>query len=164
MSNEATELNLSDEVKRISAALQKGYKVNEDGTIAHEKDLYKSVMPDDITLETLKRVQQFASDFYAGAVDAIGTVGETYLKKHKDVDSVRVDKLTLGKDSLWTQYDRKTEVTSPRTGAVTKYGWITGKYTSAASSNGAAQVGRLRAHYAEQGAALFGGEESKKAD
>lgn len=160
MSKETTDaLNLSDEVKRISTGLQKGFKVGEDGIIAVEKDLFKTLLPEDISLETLKRVQQFSSDFYAGAVHATGTLGEATLKKQKALESVRLEKLALGKDSVRVQYERESEVTSPRTGAVTKHGWITGKYTAAASSNGAAQVGRIRSHFAEQGMSLFGASE-----
>lgn len=163
MSKETTDsLNLSDEVKRISEGLQKGLKVGDDGIIAADKELFKGLLPEDISLETLKRVQQFSSDFYAGAVHATGTLGEAYLKKHKNVDKVSLEKLALGKDSVRIQYDRQTEVSSPRTGPVAKHGWLTGKYTAAASSNGAAQVGRIRSHFAELGAELFGGE--KKAD
>lgn len=158
-------LNMTEDATRVSEGLQKTGKVSEDGILASsEKDFYKTVLPDDISIDMLKRVQQFSRDFYAGSVHATGVLGEAYLKKHKDVDKVSLEKLALGQDVIRAQYDREVEVSSPRTGPVTKYGWLTGKYTAAASSNGAAQVGRIRTHFAEQGAVLFGGaEKSAKA-
>lgn len=158
MSKEAADaLNLSEEVQRLSKGLQGAFDVGDDGVITCPKETFKELLPPDISPEMLKRVQQFEGDFYAASVDAVSATALPFLKKHKDVGVVRADKIHLGKNTIRMQTERQAEVTSPRTGPVTKYLWTSGKLTTAAGSNSAAVVGRVRTHYAELGAAEFGG-------
>jgi hypothetical protein len=158
MSKETTDgLNLPASVLAISGAMQKDFTVGDDGVITFSKDLWKEVLPEGLTAETVKKVQSFSEDFYLATGHATGALSPSFLKKHKDVASVSVPKLPLGKDRISYEYERETQVTSPKTGAVTKYGWLTGKYTTAAASKGSSNFGKLRSTLAEEGAKLFGG-------
>ena len=151
-----TELNLTAEVAQLSAELQKKLTVTADGTIEPDKKLYETLLPANITIDDIKRVQTFQTNLFSAAAHAVAVIGQEACKKNKKLDQVHMEALHLGKDKIRANYKRQTTVKGIGGVESVKHGWVTGKYTSASAGTGSAQFGRIRQHFAEQGATLFG--------
>jgi hypothetical protein len=151
------DLNLHKDVAELSAKLQKHLTINADGTITPDKDLYHLCLPDDLSVEEIKKVQKFGSNMLTATAHAVGALASDFLKKHKNVTEVHLEKLHIEKDTIRTNYKRETQVSPPGGAPVTKYGWITAKLTTSSATTASAGFGRIRQHYAELGAAEFAG-------
>lgn len=155
MSNKE-DLNLTAEVAKLTDQLVKKLAIDDTGIIAPDKKLYEELLPEGLTAETVKLVQTHQSNLLTAAANAVATIGQDFLKKHKKVEEVHMDKLHFGRDTIRVNYKRQAEVGGIGGAKSTKYGWITAKLTTGATGTGAGQFGRIRQHFAEQGATLFG--------
>ena len=150
------DLNLSDEIKALSEQLTKKLAIAEDGTITPDKDLYKETLPEGLTMDAVKALQHHNANLVVATAHAVGILGADFLKKHKKVDEVHLEKLQIGRDHLRMNYKRTAPVSGIGGVQSTKHGWLTGKYVSASAGITGAAFGRVRAHHAELGAELFG--------
>lgn len=148
-------LNLTPEVAKLSSQLIKKLVVSDDGTITPDKKLHEELLPEGMTADTLKQVQAHYSNLLAASAHAVGTLAQDFLKKHKKIEEVHMDKFHIGRDSIRVNYKRSVEVGGIGGAKTTKHGWITAKLTTGAAGSGAGQFGRIRQHFAEQGASLF---------
>lgn len=154
MNNE--ELNLSTEVSALSQKLEKALKVEKDGTITPDKDLYKTLLPEGLTMDSVKAVQKHNSDLTSATAMAVGNLASDFLKKHKDIDEVTLDKFAFGRDFVRGSYKRAAEVSGIGGSSKTRHGWMTFKYSAASAGVSGAAFKRIREHHAQQGDELFG--------
>jgi len=150
------DLNLSKEVLDLAEKLQKEITITADGTIAPDKGLVEKLLPSDLTMEEIKKVQAFSNTLTAASAHAVGTMALPFMKKNDKVDHVHMEKLPFGRDAIRVDTARKTEVGGIGGKSTTQYGWTTVKYTSGSAGTSGALFKRIRDHHAKLGAELFG--------
>lgn len=154
---ESNELNLNKTQLAISEHYQKTHKdkIGDDGNTEVAKDYFKSMpFPEGISVESIAKHQAFMTDATIGISHGNASLGQDFLKRHKKVEEVGIEKLFIGKDSIRTSI-RRTHTVSVGGKESTKHGWVTTKLTTGSAGTGGAAFGRVRSHFAEQGAALF---------
>ena len=127
---------ISTEVREISQRLKEAIKLDPTtGTAPKEstEGLYVAEAErHGISLDQLKTVHDFQSDFVAGASLAVGELAIEGMKKHKKLDSVTVSIPTVGAGAMTAYMPRETTGRNPTTGeAVVSHGrlsvdWKTG--------------------------------------
>lgn len=90
---------MRNEVLKIKEALAKTIKI-QDGGIAElqEADIVE-FLPEGLTTGQIRAAQTFISDVAAGAAMAFGDHAATYMKKHKETDSVSLS-VPVGKANI----------------------------------------------------------------
>lgn len=102
-------------IRDLSNVLKKEIKhANTGAAEALPKDTYEKVLPEELAphFDLFKKFQTFNSDLTAALALANGELGATFLKKHKDVQSVNVE-MKAGKDTIGNVYSREKTVTVP---------------------------------------------------
>lgn len=159
MADTKNESPITPALQALASKIEAEMKVNAEGVIEADAKLFQKVLPEGLTVDDVKKVQAFGKEFFNAAAVAVGTVGQAALKKNKKLESVSIDKLAYGTDHIDLAYHRAFETTSgfgADATKVTKHGWLTGKYVTKVGSNSASTFAKTRAHFAEQGASLFG--------
>jgi hypothetical protein len=152
----ADELNLPKGAAEIAKKLKGKLTIGDDGVIETDKDLVKELLPEGLTMDDIKRVQQFNSDVVAGAAHAVGEVGIPFLKKHPKVEHVHLPALNIGRDKIRVNLARERTVTGPGGKSATHHGYLEAKYTSGSAGTSGAAFKRIRDHHASEGAKLWG--------
>lgn len=83
------------------------------GVATVPKELYANTLPDGLTVDTIKQLQDHNSQFAAASYMALGEASIPVMKKHKDLDRSTLDIPTVGKDHFSLTFDRSGEVRAP---------------------------------------------------
>jgi hypothetical protein len=148
-------------VTALATELKAGLKLGEGGVINADKDLYEKTLPDDLDMETVKKVYGHTEDLVASLTLATAQIGEEAMKKNKKLDSVSSE-LKIGKHvEINVGYLRSQNQTirnmqnpteAPR--EVTKYGVSTARIKTFGQKN-RGELKKVRAHNAAVGEKLF---------
>jgi len=148
-------LNLHEDVNSLAVKIRKALVIGEDGEVTVDKGLYDTLLPEGLTADTVKKVQTHHNNLVAATAHAVGEAGTAFLKSHKKVEHVHLEKFPMGRDSLRVNLARKAKVGGIGGVAVEHHGWITAKYTSGSAGTSGAAFKRIRDHHAKVGAGLF---------
>jgi hypothetical protein len=133
-----TEIKLKDEVLQMAEKIEKGLKLdNKTGIASSEDNLYESLLPEDLTIETVKAVSAHNSNFIAAGTYAFGNVAINAMAKHKDLEKASAEIKMAGRDVLNLNIDRSKNYTDHLhgSGETTKYGVVTASYDVRAGKN-----------------------------
>lgn len=148
------------EVISMAAAIQADMKLDtKTGTVEVGKDLYKRLLPEDLTVETVERVQEHNTLFAAASGLALGEVAVPAMKKHKELDRASVSIPATGKDAFNHNFDRERQVPDRKadgtTGTKTKYGSLSSEFAFyGAKSRG--QMNKVKEHIGAKAVEAFG--------
>jgi hypothetical protein len=151
----ADDLNLPKHAAEIAKKLKGKLTIGEDGYIETDKDLIKDLLPEGLTMDDIKKVQQFNSDVVAGAAHAVGEIGTPFLKKHVKVDNVHLKGLQIGRDKVRVNLARERTINALGK-SHTHHGYLEAKFTSGSAGTSGAAFKRIRDHHAAKGAELWG--------
>jgi hypothetical protein len=112
---------VNNEVKAISTGF--GKMVFDDAGVAIiAKDLFEKTLPEGLTMESVKAVQDHILNFSDGGTLALGEAGIEHLKAHPDLAFVTM-KVKLGRDQLSGSFTRTANYRNVSTGApIVKFG------------------------------------------
>lgn len=95
------------------------------------EDFYKSVLPEDLPIETVERVSQFNTAFIAAGASAFGEMSVAAMKKNKSLEETELVVPMVGKDNVSYSVVRRRENINPQDpkgDPIVKYGVVTTKY------------------------------------
>lgn len=155
-----TKDDLKPEVLDLAAQLTKGIKVNPDGGITVEKDVFYSALPEGLTEQACKDVQKYTQNFVAAAGLTIGEQAIGVMTKNKELARVEGEVPTVGHDKAKYVFDRHYERTArnPQTGdemQIVKQGQMGVSYTVQGAKN-VGQLSKVREFLNDQAAEKFG--------
>lgn len=148
-------------ITALAKDLKAGMKLGDGGVISADKDLYENTLPEDLTMDTVKKVYGHTEDVVAAMTLATGELGEAAMKKNKKLDSVSSE-LKIGKHAeINVGYLRSQEQTirnmqNPKEPPkkVTKHGVTTARVKTFGQKN-RGELKKVRAHLAERAEGLF---------
>jgi methyltransferase-like protein len=155
---------MSDVKPRITALakeLKAGMKLGDGGVIEADKDLYEKTLPDDIDLDTAKKVYSHTEDLVAAQTLATSQIGEEAMKKNKKLDSVSSE-LKVGKHAeinvgyLRSQQQTIRNMQNPKEAPkqVTKYGVTTARVKTLGQKN-RGELKKVKADIAARAESMF---------
>ena len=144
--------HLPEHLLKASSILQKGATVSVEGTVGNvvlEEGALEKILPEGQSVDGLIKAQNTLTDLVTAAKDAVGALGVDCLKNHKEITTIKLPALKLGKDVLSVTLDRTRIVSSPTGESTERSNWLSHKYESHSGKNGA-QSKRVRDHYSKQ--------------
>lgn len=145
---------VAEEVKIMSQAIETELNFDTQGAGMLPENIYEKLLPEDISLDTVKRVQTHNLDFADAVSLATGVKGTSHLKDHPELDSVSV-KIKMGNDSVATDFQRSVERRNPGTGETfQKPGVLSTKYTTGIGSS-RGNYKKIQEHVSEYAASVF---------
>lgn len=139
MTTTAKKLELKPEVQAMSDKLTEGFVIDVNAKTVTTKDgLYESTLPEGLTIDIVKNVQDHNSTFVAAGAHAFGKLAVDAMKANKGLDKLTVDITMCGKDSVSYTVDREQERINHLGGGETihKFGVITTTLDVRAGKNG----------------------------
>jgi hypothetical protein len=149
-------------IQEMAKTLKKGMKVGDGGAITSEPDLYEKTLPEDLPMDTVKRVYGHTEDVVAAMTLATGQLGEEALKKNKKLDSVSSE-MKIGKHGDISVGYLRSETRTTRNPSdqsqppkdVTKYGVTIPRVRTYAQKN-RGELKKVRTMLSEKAEKLFG--------
>lgn len=127
-------LNIPESIVALAQLAKEKMKVGEGGVIEVPKDFYEELLPDDLTMAQVKKVQEHNSNLVSAVGLAVGELGNKEFGKHKKFDEVSVE-FNANKDKIGLNYQRSKQVPDGSGGQQTKYGILSARYQVAGASN-----------------------------
>ena len=109
------------------------------GIGSESKELYKELLPEELTMEQVKAVSEYNTDFIAAGAYAFGQMAVNAMSKNKDLTEASVDVNMGHRDVLKLSVDREKSYRNPLGGegaTSTKYGVVTAAYEVKSGKNG----------------------------
>lgn len=103
-----------------------------EGSVGKPVDsFYESVLPEDLPIETVKKVSDFNAVFIAAGAESFGEMSVNAMKKDKALEETELTIPMVGKDSVSYNVARRRENINPQDpkgDPIVKYGVVTTKY------------------------------------
>ena len=152
---------ISQNVVDLSKAISPAIKIEvADGmaTTTVEKDLYLKNLPEGLTKETIEKVQDYNSVYFAATAKAFGEAAIPVLKENKKIDSISADFPMIGKDNWAVNIDRSKEYPNPKGGEpTTTFGAMSFKLETQAARGSRGVIKHIREEMAVAALAALGG-------
>lgn len=134
MSQEA----ISAKTQSLSAIFAEvGAELAEGGALPYTEEAFKKTLPEDLSYETVLRVQDHLQAATVGFTDAAGRKGIDSLAKNKDLSSI-VATANFGRDVVTVDVQRTATFRNPKTGEQTsKVGAVSTRYIARGSKRSA---------------------------
>lgn len=122
---------ISNEVVALSDKIKKAVEVDAStGVITTPKDLYESLLPETLTIEQVKTLQEHNSQVIAASAKAVGELAIPLMAENKELDRVSLEIGVGHKDKINVTFDRSRQVPDRETnGTKTKHGIVSADYT-----------------------------------
>lgn len=133
-----SEVQLKEEVLQMATRIETGLKLDaKTGIASAEDNLYELLLPETLTLETVKAVGAHNSNFIAAGTYAFGNVAIKAMAKHKDLEKASAEIKMAGRDVLNLNIDRSKTYTDHLHGSgdTVKYGVVSASYDVRAGKN-----------------------------
>ncbi len=102
---------VNENVKALAEKIQG--EITFDGNVASvPKDLYKKTLPEDLSVETVKKVQEHNLDFSDAVTLAFGRRATEHLRDHKDIDSASLT-VNVAHDRVSSEFRRHRTYRNP---------------------------------------------------
>lgn len=151
------ELNLSEMTTDIAERLRAKVKDKENGFDPSKSktsigsDVYYETLPEGITKDVLKKVNDHKTAYAAAGVLVAGEQANAHGKDHKDFEEHTFRFGLHGRDHLDVVWKRETTTINPQTKEpMVKHGVVTAKIREHASNNGAGEIKQIRSYLSEQ--------------
>lgn len=151
-----TASNLPENIVKLAAEIKKDLTVGDGGVVTVPKDFYAKHLPEGLSLEQVKQVQDHDSTIFAAAGLALSELGLKHLKTHKAVEALSLD-YTAIKNKHGLVYRREKQVPDGlgKGGMRTKFGDLSGSIKVHAAGNVGA-FKKVREHAAEEAKKVWG--------
>lgn len=125
--------------------------------IKFDKAAYVETLPEGITVDTIKQIQEHNSVFFPAVEHAIGTAGNSLMKANDDIVDLKTTVSLVGRDRYEVKQVRMRESVNPqdRTVVVQKWGAISSNLITHAAEKGA-EMGHVRSFLNEEAKAAYG--------
>lgn len=134
-----------------------GLITEKDGQLVIDPTAYAQTLPDDITIDDVKKVESHRAVFFPATTYAFGNASAKHLKSNKKVDEVNLIVPMNGHDTLSLEYLRSKEVRNPKTGEKsTKFGSVKAEFSMYAIRGDRGVMSEVRAELAAEATKLFG--------
>lgn len=142
-------------VKELAQKITDALTYDADGAGTLPETFFADNLPEDVSLEAIKRGQEVEQDFTDALVLGHGNRSRQHLADHKDLDRTSAG-LIMGHNSVRASYDRQITVRVPGTGEEKpKYGHASVKFeTSAGQKRG--NLKKIMDHLNQGGIEQFG--------
>lgn len=148
-------------ITALSTKLKEGMKLGDGGVITTDKDLYEKTLPEDLNMDTVKKVYGHTEDLVAAMTLATGEIAEGAMKKDKKLDAVSSE-LKIGKHAevnvgyLRSQQQKIRDLQNPQNPPreVVKYGVTTARVKTLGQKN-RGELKKVRSQLAEKAEKLF---------
>ena len=148
---EKVQTTLSDEIIALAKKLESGIAIDKATGVGEEKkELYKENLPDDLTMDLVKKVSKYNSNFIAAGNYAFGTMAVDAMASNKKLDKASIEMKVGTRDSVTHIVDRSRSYVH-RLGngeTTTKFGVVSSNYEVRAGKN-SGQLKAARAAVAE---------------
>jgi hypothetical protein len=148
---------LKSEVLDLAAKLETGMALDSDSGAGTENvDLYSSNLPEDLTMEAVKKVSDYNTTFIAAGAYAFGNLAVNAMRDNKKLNEASIEIKMGDKDSLSLNVQRTKEFTNALAGGekVVKHGVVTASYDVRSGKNGG-QLKQARSVIGELASAAF---------
>jgi hypothetical protein len=148
-------------VTDLAAAFKKEITLDaKTGIATITPDTYEKLLPATITKESIEALQEYNSNVVAAATLALGELSIPAMKKHKDLDDVKLEIPMIGKDTLNVSFARARQVPNPQRGdgdpaTLTKFGSASVSFDMY-STGPRGELKKVKALLTEQAKAAFG--------
>lgn len=138
-----TDHGVSENVLTMAKAIEKQLKLDtKTGIVESEDGIYEKMLPEELSIETVKAVGTHNANFIAAGSYAVGNIAVQAMAKHKSLDRVSGEIKMAGRDVMSVNVDREKPFTNhlkrdadgnPETGV--KVGVVTTSYDVRAGRN-----------------------------
>lgn len=150
-----SEVKFKEATNQLAAEVKKDMTVNKEGIIEVPEDFYERHLPDDLTMETVQRMQDHNARLISSVGLAVGELGIEAMKKDKKLDQVSVE-CRAGNDTLGSFFQRSRQVPDGSGGMKTAFGSLSSKYTVSGATN-RGELKKVRTHLAGLAKEALGG-------
>jgi len=150
--------DIKDSIRALADKLRADMTITETGAVETPTDLFEKTLPEGITMDQVKSMQDHQSELVTAAGLALGEMGMEAFKGDKRLDQVNVS-ITAGKDSIAGTFQRSKEVRAginPDDGMMTKYGILSMKVSVNAHAN-KGSLKKVRTYLSEQAKLMLEG-------
>jgi hypothetical protein len=143
------EVKLNPAVEEMKGKIYEAIAVSNTGDVEKTDNVYESTLPDDITIDMVKRINTHNELFIAAAYDAVGDAARGAALEHEGIKQVNATFGMTGRNTLHVQWDRAVERNAgiAEKGKVapkkTVYGAMSGKLTVAGTDTGSGELGKV---------------------
>lgn len=110
---------IKSEVLAIADQLRKSVEISDAGKVTFAADAFKTALPEELSTDTIRKVEHFKQDFAAAQTLVTGELAAKYFKDNSSADAVKsMVRLPVGASIAVVQ--RETTLRNPVTGEETK--------------------------------------------
>lgn len=123
---------LKQSTKDLASHIQDALSIDaKTGVVTLADGTYVKHLPEGVSESSVRKLQDYNSEFIAAAALAVGEAGVPVLKKNKDLEKLDLEATTVGKDSIGVVFARSREDRVPGTDkTVTQYGAVRATMTN----------------------------------
>lgn len=147
--------SIKDNVRALADSIGKGLTVAKDGTVTIAENVYVQSLPEGLTPDLAKQLQEHNMAFAAGGLLALGEKAIPVMKKHGDIERVALSVPTVGKDSFEYSFARRTETSIGGGEPHVTYGHGAVKF-SMYGTGARGEVKKVKAELSEKALEAFG--------
>jgi len=163
MANAEHKATIKPEIQELSDRIGKLItieKKNDQGVVVVQDGAYLSLLPENLTKETVEAVQEFNGKMAAASALAVGTAAIPIMKKDQNLANVTMSMPTVGKDFIGVNFQRERQVpardeNNQPAGTKTKFGSTSVEYGMYSTKSRGALLS-VKTLLAEQAMAAFG--------
>lgn len=107
------------------------------GTATAADDIFASTLPEDLSIETVKRVSEHNGNFIAAGALAFGDMSVAAMAKNKGLEQTTLKIAMAGRDSVEYTVDRTKQYRNPQDekNPIVKHGVVSATYNSLVGTN-----------------------------
>lgn len=150
----STGIKLSDKVTDMATRLKTSFTLGDDGIVNAAADTFeKTLEGTELTMDTVRKVQEHTANVTAGAGLALGEIAIDAMKANPELGMLSVE-FSIGKDTLGSTFLRSKEVPDGQGGMQNKTGLLSSRYVVNAGAN-RGELKKVRTHLHEQAKAAL---------
>lgn len=148
----------SDKVRSIAEIIKSNSEVDEEqGLINVANGAYEETLPEDLTMDQVKKVYRHTEDVVAGLALANGELGENIVQNNTNVNTVSAEMKIPRHVEMHAQYNKKT--TGPKSvqdrTPVDRYGTTQVRVKTLGQQPNRGEFKKVRSHLQERAEKLF---------
>ena len=127
-------------------------------TTVVDKDLYLNNLPEALTVDHVKALHEYNSEYFAASAKAFGEAALPVLKEHKKVDTITADFALAGKDNWAVGIELSHQYPNPKGGEpTTQFGAMSFKLETQAARGSRGMIKHVREEISTAALAMLGG-------
>lgn len=128
-----------------------------DGKFVIDPNTYVETLPEDISVEMIKKVHDHNSNFFPAVTMAAGELAIASMKKDKKLDSMSLEVPMINKDHFDVTIERSRSFPNPQGGdAITNWGNVKASLVTQSARGSRGVMNHVRDHLAAEALKAFG--------